>query len=109
MYRILTERKNVETIKRLILDPKFESYGILNVEGCWKGHHEDSITIELASADSWSDKFANDVYEAAREIKELNEAIDLATKTVFNIAAEKEDLYDTIKELEEALDLAKTA
>ena len=73
MYRILTQRKNVEIIKKQILDPKFESYGILNAEGCWKGQHEDAIVIELVDSDSWKDKFAEKVYEAAREIKELNE------------------------------------
>ncbi len=73
MYRILTERKNVETIKKQILDPKFESYGILNAEGCWKGQHEDGIVIELIASDVWTDEFAERVYEAAREIKELNE------------------------------------
>ena len=71
MYRILTERKNVEAIRR-ILDERFESYTILDAEGCWRGQHESAIVIELASTEAWSDQYGNDVHEAAREIKELN-------------------------------------
>lgn len=71
MYRILTERKNVETIKSLILDPKFESYSILDAEGCWKGTHENALIIELVEIPG--DYIKDDVYEAAREIKRLNE------------------------------------
>ncbi len=76
MYRILTERKNVETIKSLILDPKFDSYTILDSVGSWRGQHEDSIVIEISPSEEWqiwTDEFRDDVYKAAKEIKELNE------------------------------------
>lgn len=71
MYRILTESKNVETIKSLILDPKFESYTILDAGGRWKGHQENALIIEFVEFSGEYIKHA--VYEAAREIKRLNE------------------------------------
>ena len=49
MYRICTEDVNREAIQR-ILDAHVDGYGLFAGIGCWKGQHEDSLSIDLIGA-----------------------------------------------------------
>jgi hypothetical protein len=51
MYRICTEDVNRESIQR-ILDAHVDGYGLFSGVGCWKGQHENSVSIDLIGA-SW--------------------------------------------------------
>ena len=66
MYRILTERKNVDTIKKMILAPRFNSYTLINATGYWLGISEDSLVIEIDTSEE------ERVYATAKDIRELN-------------------------------------
>ena len=48
LYRIYTENKNLEGIKK-ILNRAFESYTLLEGVGVWKGTEEKSLIIEVLS------------------------------------------------------------
>lgn len=46
MFRILTENRNVEQIKRALVRFGMD-YTLYPSEGCWHGHPENSLAIEL--------------------------------------------------------------
>lgn len=65
MYRILTERKNVDSIKRVLCGYCLD-YTLLEGQGSWHGQREESLIIELDSA-------SEDIAErAAQAIKNIN-------------------------------------
>jgi hypothetical protein len=65
-YRIYTENKNLEGIKK-ILNRAFESYTLLEGVGIWKGTEEKSLIIEVLS------RINKGYFEiVADDIKELN-------------------------------------
>ena len=66
LYRIFTERVNVEGI-RDILDREFEGYTLLESMGFWKGVSEPSIGIEIDGTIS-----EEKVRSVAEAIKQLN-------------------------------------
>ena len=49
MYRICTEDINREGIAR-ILDAHVDGYALFTGIGCWKGQHENSVSIDLIGA-----------------------------------------------------------
>ena len=68
LYRIYTEKKNLNQIKTL-LGKWFDAYTIIESEGAWKGDHESSIIIETIFNGEVNRKR---VYAIAEEIKRLN-------------------------------------
>jgi hypothetical protein len=66
MYRIVTENKNLEAVKRTLLSWGLD-YTMYHTVGCWHGTEEDSLVIEIEGASKWI------VKSAAREIKEYNQ------------------------------------
>lgn len=46
MYRIVTENKDQDVIKK-IFRRWFCDYTVYNAVGCWKGSEEDSLVIEI--------------------------------------------------------------
>jgi hypothetical protein len=66
LYRIYTERKNEETIEKIV-GKYFEGFSILKSEGFWRLQKEDSLIIEIVAEDT--DKLINDL---AKEIKVAN-------------------------------------
>jgi len=75
MYRILTERKNLQKIKavlrRLGLD-----YTLVNAEGSWQGQTESSIAIEL-DAITW-----RTTQQLAQLIKTMNDQQAVLIQTI---------------------------
>jgi hypothetical protein len=65
MYRIVTERKNVDSIKQALCGYGLD-YTLLKGEGSWHGQVENSLIIEL-------DNISKDVAQtAAQAIKRIN-------------------------------------
>lgn len=65
MYRILTERKNVDSIKHALCGYGLD-YTLLTGEGSWHGQPESSLIIELNNV-------SKDLAErAAQAIKQIN-------------------------------------
>lgn len=46
LYRLFTENKNYDQIKKLV-DVFFDGYTIIKAEGIWKGKSEHSLIIEI--------------------------------------------------------------
>jgi len=65
MYRICTEDINRGAIQA-ILDSRVDGYSLFSGIGCWKGQHENSLSIDLIGADRKT------VYEIAEAIKAHN-------------------------------------
>ena len=65
MYRILTEAKNVEEVKRVLIRLGLD-YTVLRAEGSYLGAQERSLVIELDNARREL------VFTAAKQIKDLN-------------------------------------
>ncbi len=65
MYRILTENKNVDQVKRMLANLGLD-FTVYYCEGSWQGEAEDSMMIEL---DSVSEDVAETV---AKLIKHTN-------------------------------------
>lgn len=65
MYRILTERKRENQVKR-ILDNYFDAYTLYAATGRWKGKNESTLVAEIASASKAK------IRQAAEDIKRLN-------------------------------------
>lgn len=66
LYRILTERKNVDQVEHWLVAHGFD-YSIFSGSGAWHGARENSMAIELATATKEEAVFA------ALSIKEMNE------------------------------------
>ena len=66
VFRICTEDKNREAIAR-ILDSHVDGYALFYGTGCWKGQHEDSVSIDIIGAERAT------VYAIADEIRIANE------------------------------------
>jgi hypothetical protein len=65
VYRILTENKNVDQVRRMLCGLGLD-YTVYYGEGAWQGHRENGLMIEL-------DNVTKDLAEkAARLIKQLN-------------------------------------
>jgi hypothetical protein len=65
VHRILTEAKNVEGVKRLLIRLGLD-YTVLLAEGSYQGAQERSLVIELVNARREL------VFTAAKQIKDLN-------------------------------------
>jgi len=65
MYRILTENKNADQVKRTLCGLGLD-FTVYYGEGTWHGQHENSLMIEL---DNVTEELAE---RAARLIKQLN-------------------------------------
>jgi len=65
VYRILTEAKNVEEVKRVLIRLGLD-YTVLRAEGSYLGAQERSLVIELDNARREL------VFTAAKQIKDLN-------------------------------------
>ena len=78
VFRICTEYKNPELIKR-ILDSQFDCYTCISSVGVWKRKQEKAVTIEIAVLpvpgvpySDVVDTFRSAVYETAETIKATN-------------------------------------
>jgi hypothetical protein len=80
LYRILTEDKNLNGIKK-ILNGLFNGYTIIEAEGLWKGVAENSLVIEIDSLGQ--DSFLKErIIQAAIEIKHLNNQIEVMYQVI---------------------------
>jgi hypothetical protein len=66
MYRILTERRNPERVKAMLRRLSFD-YTVIDAQGSWMGHAEDSMVIELDGISRYEAK------RVARLIKSMND------------------------------------
>ena len=48
-YRIVTERKNVEDVRKLV-DVAFDGYTLIEANGQWQGTAEPSLIIEIVAS-----------------------------------------------------------
>lgn len=70
LYRLFTENKNYDQIKKLVCD-LFDGYTIIKADGIWKGESEHSLIIEI-NGDVRI--FANDaIQQLCFAIKKLNQ------------------------------------
>lgn len=77
IIRICTEDKNHERVRDLCAK-RFDAFTILHGMGCWKGHLEPSLTIEIAVLDNDPNIISvqreqHHAHQLAIEIKKLNE------------------------------------
>jgi hypothetical protein len=70
LYRIYTENKNKDFIKRLC-DLAFDGYTLYQADGVWRGQHESSLVIEYLAVD-YETEPGEQVENVARRIKEQN-------------------------------------
>lgn len=75
MFRILTERKNVDEVKAALGDLGF-NYTVFDAQGSWNGQIENSMAIELDGV-SW-EVAAN----VARLIKSMNKQEAVLVQTI---------------------------
>jgi hypothetical protein len=80
LFRIATERKNVELVKKLLCSQGFD-FTIFFCEGAWHGSTEDSMIIEFANQSRTS------VENIAFAIKALNQqdAVLLQEVPIFTV------------------------
>lgn len=68
LYRLFTENKNYDQIKKLVCD-YFDSFTIIKAEGLWQGESEHSLTIEIEGGNYDMSRISNLCYV----IKKLNQ------------------------------------